>query len=178
MLTVTKLGLPPELRRSLACTNTIENVMGRRVSRNVKYWRSPSMALRWAGAAMQEAAKGLGASRLQAATTSPDGARRSQGKSLFIERASCPNHKGCVGSQSATPASHFSTSSPSALGLQGFQPCSWSQDRGAATRRHARGRDREPALPQLVGDADLPESRLLEGNRHNGVCDSDSRPDR
>ena len=65
--TVTKLGLPPELRRSLACTNIIENVMGtvRRVSRNVKYWRSPSMALRWAGAAMQEAAKGaLGASRL------------------------------------------------------------------------------------------------------------------
>ena len=36
MLTVTKLGLPPELRRSLACTNIIENVMGtvRRVSRN------------------------------------------------------------------------------------------------------------------------------------------------
>ena len=58
MLTVTKLGLPPELRRSLACTNIIENVMGtvRRVSRNVKYWRSPSMALRWA---MQEAAKGF-----------------------------------------------------------------------------------------------------------------------
>jgi putative transposase len=61
MLTVTKLGLPPELRRSLACTNIIENVVGtvRRVSRNVKYWRSPSMALRWAGAAMQEAAKGF-----------------------------------------------------------------------------------------------------------------------
>src|ERR1700737_1110458 len=55
MLTVTKLGLPPELRRSLACTNIIENVMGtvRRVSRNVKYWRSPSMALRWASAAMR-----------------------------------------------------------------------------------------------------------------------------
>ena len=30
MLTVTKLGLPPELRRSLACTNIIENVMGTR----------------------------------------------------------------------------------------------------------------------------------------------------
>ena len=29
------------------------------VCRNVKYWRSPSMALRWAGAAMQEAAKGF-----------------------------------------------------------------------------------------------------------------------
>jgi putative transposase len=61
MLTVTRLGLPPELRRSLACTNMIENVMGtlRRVCRNVKYWRSPSMALRWAGAAMQEAAQGF-----------------------------------------------------------------------------------------------------------------------
>lgn len=61
MLTVTRLGLPAELRRSLACTNIIENAMGtlRRVCRNVKYWRSPSMALRWAGAAMQEAAKGF-----------------------------------------------------------------------------------------------------------------------
>ena len=37
MLTVTRLGLPRELRRSLACTNIIENVMGtvRRVCRNV-----------------------------------------------------------------------------------------------------------------------------------------------
>jgi putative transposase len=61
MLTVTRLGLPQELRRSLACTNIIENVMGtvRRVCRNVKYWRAPSMALRWAAAAMQEAKKGF-----------------------------------------------------------------------------------------------------------------------
>ena len=84
----------------------------RRVSRNVKYWRSPSMALRWAGAAMQEAAKGF--RRLKAykqLPLSPGSARRSQGKSHFIERASCPNHEGCVGSQSATPASRFSTSS-------------------------------------------------------------------
>ena len=46
MLTVTRLGLPRELRRSLACTNIIENVMGtvRQVCRNVKHWRSPSMA--------------------------------------------------------------------------------------------------------------------------------------
>ena len=28
ILTVTRLGLPAELRRSLACTNSIENVMG------------------------------------------------------------------------------------------------------------------------------------------------------
>jgi len=61
MLTVTRLGLPAQLRRSLACTNIIENLMGtvRRVCRNVKYWRSPSMTLRWTGAAMQEAVKGF-----------------------------------------------------------------------------------------------------------------------
>ena len=41
MLTVNRLGLPAQLRRSLACTNSIENVMGtvRRVCRNVKRWR-------------------------------------------------------------------------------------------------------------------------------------------
>src|SRR5499427_8883274 len=61
ILTVTRLGLPKELRRSLACTNMIENVMGtvRRVCRNVKRWRSASMAMRWTAAAMQEAARGF-----------------------------------------------------------------------------------------------------------------------
>jgi putative transposase len=61
ILTVIRLGLPSELRRSLACTNIIENMMGtvRRVSRNVKRWRSASMALRWTAAAMLEAKKGF-----------------------------------------------------------------------------------------------------------------------
>src|SRR5437764_8729611 len=61
ILTVTRLGLPNELRRSLACTNIIENVMGtvRRVCRNVKRWRSAAMAMRWTAAALQEAAKGF-----------------------------------------------------------------------------------------------------------------------
>jgi putative transposase len=61
MLTVIRLGLPLSLRRSLACTNIIENMMGtiRRVCRNVKRWRDASMALRWTAAAMQEAAKGF-----------------------------------------------------------------------------------------------------------------------
>jgi transposase-like protein len=61
ILTVTRLGLPKELRRSLACTNIIENMMStvRRVTRNVKRWRSASMAMRWTAAAMQEAAKGF-----------------------------------------------------------------------------------------------------------------------
>ncbi|WP_148043128.1 hypothetical protein [Methylocystis hirsuta] len=31
----------------------------RRAGRNVKYWRSPPMALRWVGDAIQEAAKGF-----------------------------------------------------------------------------------------------------------------------
>jgi putative transposase len=61
ILTVVRLGLPTELRRSLACTNIIENMMGtiRRVSRNVKRWQDASMALRWTSAAMLEAAKGF-----------------------------------------------------------------------------------------------------------------------
>src|SRR5262249_12254296 len=61
ILTVVRLGLPSELRRSLACTNIIENMMGtvRQVSRNVKRWRSASMALRWTAAAMLEAKKGF-----------------------------------------------------------------------------------------------------------------------
>ena len=61
ILTVVRLKLPMQLRRSLACTNIIENMMGtiRRVCRNVKHWRNAAMALRWTGAAMQEAAKGF-----------------------------------------------------------------------------------------------------------------------
>ena len=59
--TVIRLGLPAELRRSLACTNIIENMMGtvRRVCRNVKRWQDASMALRWTSAAMLEASKGF-----------------------------------------------------------------------------------------------------------------------
>jgi transposase-like protein len=61
ILTVTRLGLPAELRRSLACTNIIENMNGtiRRVCRNVKRWQDAKMALRWTAAAMLEAAKGF-----------------------------------------------------------------------------------------------------------------------
>lgn len=61
ILTVIRLGLPKELRRSLACTNIIENMNGtiRQVCRNVKRWRDASMALRWTAAGMMEAAKGF-----------------------------------------------------------------------------------------------------------------------
>jgi transposase-like protein len=61
MLTVNRLGLPAQLRRSLACTNGIENMIGtvRRVCRNVKRWQNVDMALRWTAAGMMEAAKGF-----------------------------------------------------------------------------------------------------------------------
>jgi putative transposase len=59
ILTVTRLGLPPELRRSLASTNIIESMHAviRQVCRNVKRWRDARMALRWTAAGMLEAAK-------------------------------------------------------------------------------------------------------------------------
>ena len=61
ILTVTRLGLPHQLRRSLACTNIIENMNGtiRRVCRNVKRWQDASMALRWTAAGKMEATKGF-----------------------------------------------------------------------------------------------------------------------
>ena len=36
---------------------------------------------------------------------------------------------------------------------------------------HAGWGDRKSAFPQLVGDADLPEGRLLNGKRDDGVLD-------
>lgn len=57
MLTVVRLGLPTELRRSLACTNIIENALGtvRRVTANVKRWRDAEMAMRWTATGLLEA---------------------------------------------------------------------------------------------------------------------------
>jgi hypothetical protein len=56
MLTVSRRGLP--VRRSLAWTNSIENMMGtvRRVCRNVKRWRNAAMPLRWTAAAFNTSA--------------------------------------------------------------------------------------------------------------------------
>ncbi len=61
ILCVARLGLPTDLRRSLACTNIIEsmNSIIRQVCRNVKRWRDASMALRWTAAGMMEAKKGF-----------------------------------------------------------------------------------------------------------------------
>ncbi len=61
VLTVSRLGLPLELRRSLASTNIIESMNStvRQVCRNVKRWRNAGMALRQPAAGMMEAEKGF-----------------------------------------------------------------------------------------------------------------------
>jgi putative transposase len=57
-LTVITLGLPAAFCRTFATTNPIENLNGsaRWTCRNVKRWNSGTMVLRWACAAMREAA--------------------------------------------------------------------------------------------------------------------------
>ena len=61
ILTVIRLGLPPELRRSLASRNIIEAMSSviRLVCRNVQRWRHAKMALRRTAAGMFEAKKGF-----------------------------------------------------------------------------------------------------------------------
>ena len=56
-LTVTRLRVQGPLLRTLRSTNTIENLNGtiKHVSRNVKWWRSGSMIVRWAVTALIEA---------------------------------------------------------------------------------------------------------------------------
>ena len=58
-LTVSRLGVPPTLARTLRSTNAIESMIEicRDHSTNVKRWRDGQMALRWCAAGMQEAAK-------------------------------------------------------------------------------------------------------------------------
>ena len=58
-LTVTRLGVPPTLARTLRSTNAIESMLEicRDHSSNVKRWRNGQMALRWCAAGMLEASK-------------------------------------------------------------------------------------------------------------------------
>ena len=61
ILAVVGLGLPLELRRSLASTNIIASMNGgiRQACRDVKRWRDARMALRWTATGMFEAGKGF-----------------------------------------------------------------------------------------------------------------------
>ena len=54
MLTLARLRLPKELRKSLASTNIMESVNAviARSSKNVTRWRNASMGLRWTAAGM------------------------------------------------------------------------------------------------------------------------------
>ena len=56
-LTITRLGVRGNLRRTLASTNPCESMIEtvRRISRNVKRWRNGDMCLRWTAAGMLEA---------------------------------------------------------------------------------------------------------------------------
>ena len=58
-LTVTRLGVPPTLARTLRSTNAVESMIEicRDHSSNVKRWRDGQMALRWCAAGMGEAAR-------------------------------------------------------------------------------------------------------------------------
>ena len=58
-LTITRLGVPPTLARTLRSTNSIESMIEicRDHAANVKRWRDGQMVLRWIAAGMGEAAK-------------------------------------------------------------------------------------------------------------------------
>jgi transposase-like protein len=58
-LTITRLGVPPTLARTLRSTNAIESMIEicRDHSANVKRWRDGQMTLRWCAAGMNQAAR-------------------------------------------------------------------------------------------------------------------------
>ena len=89
MLTVNRLGLPAKLRRSLACTNSIENMMGDRASR---LSQREAMAKRRDGAALDGGRhdgsdQGLPSLESLQAAPDPQGcARRSRSQATRHER--------------------------------------------------------------------------------------------
>lgn len=58
-LTITRLGVPPQLSKTLFSTNIIESAISvaRTVTRNVKRWRNGKMIERWYAVGLQQAAK-------------------------------------------------------------------------------------------------------------------------
>lgn len=91
LLTVLDLPVSGRLRRALVNTNTIESAIGyvRHVHRNVKRWRGPEMAVRWAVAGLVDATRGFkrvrGATDMRALVN----ALRARDKQLGIGDASC-----------------------------------------------------------------------------------------
>src|ERR1043165_1795446 len=58
-LTVHRLQVPPQLRKTLACTNVIESAFSivERVCRNVKRWHDGDQRQRWVGSGLLVAEK-------------------------------------------------------------------------------------------------------------------------
>lgn len=58
-LTITQLGIPPALSKTLFSTNPIESMISitQHVTRNVKRWRSGAMVLKWTAVGMEVAEK-------------------------------------------------------------------------------------------------------------------------
>jgi len=110
ILTVARLKLPKELRRSLACTNIAENMMGtiRRVTRNVK-----RLAGRQDGAQMGRCRHDGGHQRLPKAqslqATSRSSSRASSPSGASHRKACCPAKQGSLTFNSAAPARSSST---------------------------------------------------------------------
>jgi transposase-like protein len=111
ILTVVRLGLPRQLRRSLACTNIIENIMGsvRRVCRNVKRWRDASMALRWTAAAMLEAAKGFRRLKAKSQLSHQRAALSAHRQKTDLAFSVAQTQRGCIVSTHSTPLAIFNS---------------------------------------------------------------------
>ena len=89
----------------------------RRVCRNVKRWRSASMALRWTAAAMEEAAKGFRRLKAHRATSGTPCRSASTSNEKLNSRRPCSSSQRRVTSTSATAAPQCSTKSGTSPGF-------------------------------------------------------------
>ena len=127
MLTVTRLGLPCELRRSLACTNIIENVMGtvRRVPQR------QILALALDGPAMgrrrhARSVQGLPSIEGKKASASPSRCSCKARSTAAFRRSACSNRRGCVNFNAQRPLREFQQT-------PGHPPC---QARSSLSKGH------------------------------------------
>ena len=165
ILTVIRLGLPHELRRSLACTNIVENALGtvRQVTRNVKRWRHAEMALRWTAAGLLEAQKTF--RRLKAY------------RQLPILRNALQEHLRKAQADSAIERNHHEGSIASST--SDACPTNFNRDRDIASPAgHGRTLGRIPTLCNAYCDGTLREclQPRASGDVRSGICPRTSEP--
>ena len=99
MLTVIRLGLPDQLRRSLGCTNAIESLMAvlRQICRNVKRWRDARMALRWTGPQCWKPSKSFPTVEGPQAAPGSEGRFAATSTSITWRSKHCQQKSGSVG---------------------------------------------------------------------------------